>query len=394
MKLSVVYSPNEHMSICTLEDVPAGLVVDANQMYADLARSLGLFKHVATLKKLFSLRIRGSLSQEETLGGPLVIELMNNVESSSVYQLQAKSLECGSVLFDTQEMSAECSVRPHSKDLVLALLLGSDALEHERSIAFNQRLCAQIVSASLARELLAALGMRIVSCISGINQVRKESLLSAENLLSCNPLDIEEDEICCPFEALRSSLLDAYTQAREACIPLCGQVSIAVEGIPLGLGLHAENSSLSASVAQALFSLPECRQMSFGTLDALSENRCDKRLCSDYRLSYANNYIGGLEGGIASGDPLVLHAYFVPHTNASATPISLDTLASLSAPVASKDSRELFFLRFMAESKLALALANLIQDHYGHCSLDELLQRRKHEEEQCKRRFASNARVD
>lgn len=394
MKLSVVYSPNDYTSICTLEDIPAGLVVDVNQIYADLARSLGLFKHVATLKKLFSLRIRGSLSQEKTLGGSLAIELVNNVESSSVCQLQAKSLECGSVLFDTQEMPEECIMRPHSKDLALALLFGSDAPEYEQSIGFNQHLCAQVVGASLARELLAALGIRIVSCISGINQVRKESLLSAEHLLSCNPLDIEEDEICCPFEALRQSLLDAYTQAREACIPLCGQLSIAIEGLPLGLGLHAESSSLSALVAQALFSLPECRQMSFGTLDAFAENRCDERSCSDFCLSYANNYLGGLEGGIASGDPFILHAYFVPHANASAAPFNLKTLTSSSVPAASKDSHELFFLRFMAESKLALALANLIQDHYGHCSLDELLQRRKHEEEQCKRRLLCNSWVD
>jgi chorismate synthase len=142
-----------------------------------------------------------------------------------------------------------------------------------------------------------------------------------------------------------------------------GIVEIRVEGLPLGLG-EPFFDSVEGLIAHAIFAVPGVRGIEFGDGFRAARMRGsehnDRFAAADGRT--ATNGSGGINGGIANGNPLLLRVAVKPTSTIAAPQRTLDfgsgEMAELSAP-GRHDACIAIRAAVALEAACAIALADL-----------------------------------
>jgi chorismate synthase len=153
-------------------------------------------------------------------------------------------------------------------------------------------------------------------------------------------------------------------------------VEVVALGVPVGLGSHASwDTKLDGRLAQAVMSIPAVKGVELGLGFAAARRRGsevhDEILAGFQR---ATNRAGGTEGGMSTGEPLVLRAAMKPISTLM-TPLATVDLAS-GAPAQAQSERSdvtaVPAMGVIAEAMVALVLARAMLEKFGGDSLAEM----------------------
>jgi chorismate synthase len=266
--------------------------------------------------------------------------------------------------------------RPGHADLSGAIKYGYKDLRPALERASARETAARVAAGAICKAFLAELGIQVGGYVCAIGEVTAD--------LSGIPLDerprrAEESAVRCPDPAASKAMEERIQQVMQERDTLGGVIEVVALGLPAGLGSYVHwERRLEARLGAALLSVPAIKGVEVGPA---FHNAClpgtqahDPILLQGAELVRPTSLAGGLEGGITTGEALVLRAAMKPIATTLTPQQTVDLATGEATPTQYERSdfcpvpRAVVVLEAMA----AFVLAEALLEKLGGDSLDEI----------------------
>lgn len=348
-----------------VDGVPAGLPIDPAAIDADLRRrQLGYGRGGRQKIEHDAARITGGVRHGRTTGGPVALWIANRDAPNWERVMSVVPL--------AEPPDAVTRLRPGHADLAGALKYGHEDVRDVIERASARETAARVAAGGVARALLGAAGIDVLSETLVIGDVTALPSFDRER--------IEASEVRCSDPSASARMVAAITAARDAGDTLGGVTAVRARGVVAGLGTYAQwDRRLDGRIAQALISIPSAKGVEFAdAFDAAADRGSAVHDPIERRgvgFGRPRNRAGGLEGGVSNGEDIVAHVAFKPiSTLMSPLPsVDLRTGQATVAHIERSDVCVVPAAGVVAEAMLALALADALCAKFGEDTLDDLL---------------------
>jgi chorismate synthase len=361
-----------------LEGMPAGLPLSAADLAADLARRQTSYGAGGRMKiEQDTARILGGVMAGQTTGAPIALWIENRDFAK----------------WRERDIPPMTTPRPGHADLTGAIKYGYRDLRLALERASARETAARVAVGAICKALLAQFAVRVGSYVTAIGGVEADPARLAE-LSYQQRFDLAEgNDLRCPdlpaVEAMRQRVWDTM-QARDT---VGGVFEVIALGLPPGLGSHVHwDRRLSGRLLGAVGSIHAIKGVEIGPafenaekwgtevhdeifLEAERE-RGEMRETEekDRGLVRRTNRAGGLEGGITTGEPLVLRVAMKP-ISTTLNPLRSVNLATREPDATTYERSDFNAVPragVVAEAMTAFVLADALIEKLGGDSLEEM----------------------
>jgi len=180
----------------------------------------------------------------------------------------------------------------------------------------------------------------------------------------------------CLDPAAEQEMIARIDAAKAAGDTLGGVVEVVASGVPVGLGSHVSwDRKLDGRLAQAIMSIPAVKGVELG-LGLEAARRKGSEVHDEILPGFARatNRSGGTEGGMTTGEALVLRAAMKPISTLMSPlkTVDLATGAAAQAQSERSDVTAVPALGVIAEAMVALVLAQAMVEKFGGDALSEM----------------------
>ncbi|HEX7376897.1 MAG TPA: chorismate synthase [Pirellulales bacterium] len=352
-----------------IDGFPAGVTIETDSIDAELRRRQGGYGRGGRQRiETDKVEIKSGLWQGQTLGSPIGLEIINK---------DAKLERLG----DLERP------RPGHGDLTGAIkYLGSIRGVLERASA--RETAARVAAGALAKQLLREFGITAFGYTVELGGVRVEP----------QPGTLDEQRQWREVSELYT--LDPGRDGElKALIDDCGKegdtlggvLEVRVEGLPFGLGTHAQwDRKLDGRLAQAVMAVQAIKGVEIGLGFEAARRRGSEvhdpiqydaagRDSADLGYRRPTNNAGGLEAGMTNGQPLVIRAAKKPISTLR-KPLESINLASKEAEAAAYERSDVCAVPaagVILENVVAFEVAAALVEKFGGDSLAEMQARWK-----------------
>ncbi|MRX70999.1 chorismate synthase [Bacillus lacus] len=352
-----------------LEGVPAGLELTAEMINEDLARRQkghGRGRRMQIEKD--TVQILSGVRHGRTLGGPiaLVVENKDWTHWTNIMGAEPISKE------DAAEVKRVISrPRPGHADLNGAIKYGHRDMRNVLERSSARETTVRVAAGAVAKQILSQLGIEIVGHVIEIGGIVSSPLRDAS--ISELKRVTEESSVRCYDAQVEEKMKSAIDEAKKNGDSIGGVVEVRAEGVPVGLGSYVHyDRKLDAKIAAAVMSINAFKGVEFGIgFEAARRNGSevhDEILFSEERGYYRRtNNLGGFEGGMTTGMPIVVRGVMkpIPTLYKPLQSVDIETKEIFQASIERSDSCAVPAAAVVAESAVAWELANAIVEQYG-----------------------------
>ena len=361
--------------VAIVEGLPAGLPVTAEWVDRDLARRMMGYGRGARMKiERDRIEWLAGVRAGETLGSPVAM-LIPNRDWANWEDVMAAEGEPGEA-----RRRRVTRPRPGHADLVGVLkydrLDARDILER----ASARETTARVAAGALARRLLDEFGVEIGSHVVSLGGI---AVPDAPRPAPLNPA-ADASEIRVLDRTVETEILARIDQAKRDGDTLGGEIEVVARGLPVGLGSHVSwDRKLDGRLAGMLMSIPAVKGVAVG-LGFEAARRPGSAVHDpieageplDPRGGFrrATNNAGGLEGGMTTGEPLVVRVAMKPIATLMAPLATVDLSSGQVARAQSErsDVTAVPAMGVIAEALVAFVLAEAMREKFGGDSLGEM----------------------
>jgi len=348
--------------LAILEGIPAGLALAPGDLAADLARrqkGFGVGPRMKSIERDEAAIVSGVLAGL-TIGAPIGLHIANRDHAK----------------WKGQPVPPMSIPRPGHSDLSAALKYGYRDLRFGLERGSARETAARVAVGSVCRKLLAEFGIAVGSYVTeiGAAQAEMDDMSYSERFTAA-----ETSEVRCPSRAGSEAMQAEIRAAMQAKDTLGGIFEVVALNLPPGLGSHVHwDRRLGGRVAAAMMSIHAVKAVEIGLGFQNSRLRGtqvhDEFEAADGRIQRRSNRAGGLEGGITTGDPLIVRA--------GMKPISTTLTPRASVDLASREAAQTRYERsdfcsvpraaVVGEAMLCFVLAEALIEKLGGDSVGEM----------------------
>jgi chorismate synthase len=367
--------------VVIVEGLPAGLPVSAEQIDAQLVRRMQGYGRGARMK-LERDRIEwlAGVRAGETLGSPVSL-LIRNLDWANWEDVMAAEGTPGDL-----RRRRVTRPRPGHADLVGVLkydrLDARDILER----ASARETAARVAAGALARRLLEEFGVEIGSHVVSLGGI---AVPSGSPLPAPLNESADQSEVRVIDRAVEQQIIARIDAAKKAGDTLGGEVEVVARGVVLGLGSHTNwDRKLDGRLAGMLMSIPAVKGVEIGMgfqAARVPGSQVHDAIEADGQWAGGSegqkggfkrltNNAGGLEGGMTTGEPLVVRVAMKPISTLMSPlkTVDLSTGQAANAQSERSDVTAVPAVGVIAEALVALVLADAMLEKFGGDSLTEL----------------------
>jgi chorismate synthase len=360
--------------VVIVEGLPAGLSVTVEDIQAELARRrLGYGRGPRQRFEVDELTLVGGVRHGRTLGSPVAIEIKN----TEWFRSDKWHAEMSPAPGATE--SPLTQVRPGHADLAGMQKYGFADARDVLERASARETAARVAAGALAKLLLAEIGVDVLSHVVQMGQARSSGARPTPEDLA----QVDESPVrCFDPEAAEAMIMEIKAAAKDGD-SLGGIVEVLAHGVPVGLGSHVHwDRKLDAMLAQAVMSIQAVKGVEIGDgfevagrrgSDAHDSIRWDAD-ADAYRRD--TTLAGGVEGGISTGELLVVRAAMKPLATLNVPVLETVDTVTKESTVSFKERTDVTAVPAMgvvAETMVALVLASEAQRKFGGDSVAELV---------------------
>ena len=372
-----------------LSGIPAGLHITRELIAEELRRRRKLYGRSSRMKlETDAVTCEGGLRGSVTTGNPLAFRIPN------------AEADKWSRLLNPWEGSRDNPLtrpRPGHADFAGAMKFAAhdgeglkpadiqDVLER----ASARETAGRVVAGTVCKALLAAVDVSVTSFVyrigkAGLPRRTLLRLLEAREFTDIPASQIEKSPLRVPDEKVEKAAKTAVNDARKRGVTLGGGFAVMAFGLLPGIGSFAQwDERLDGRVAQTLASIPSVKAVGIGAARWLEEadggEYHDELVRKGNALTHATNRAGGITGGLTNGMPIVAMGTLKPIPTLG-KPLQTVDLASgkpAKAPCQRSDVTAAPAAAVIAESMLALVLADAVLAEFGGSHLDDVAARWK-----------------
>ena len=368
--------------VTVVEGIPAGLRLEAEQVNRDLRRRMQGYGRGARMKiEQDAIEWLAGVRAGETLGSPIAM-LIANRDWANWEDVMAPEPD------DQPKRRRVTRPRPGHADLVGVLKYDRSDARDILERASARETAARVAAGAVARRLLemfdVEIGSHVVS-LGGIRVKAPEPLPAPLNSAS----DASPVRVLDP--AAEAAIIERIDEAKQAGDTLGGELEVVARGVTLGLGSHVSwDRKLDGRLAGMLMSIPAIKGVEIG-LGFEAARRpgsavhdpiaaAEEPSALDVRAGFRrlSNNAGGLEGGMTTGEPLVVRIAMKPISTLMRPLPTVDLSSGAPAQAQSErsDVTAVPAAGVIAEAMVALVVADAYLEKFGGDSLEEMRRNR------------------
>ncbi len=364
-----------------LEGMPSNVPVDAADINADLVRRMGGYGRGARMKiEKDAVEILGGVRHGKSLGGPIGLMIRNRDWAN----WQVTMTPDAAAARMAPERPPMTRPRPGHADLAGGLKYDHHDLRDVLERASARETAVRVAVGAVCKCLLREFGIRVASHVVEMGGIRARG----EGLSAAEIADLAEGSpVRCADPAATRQIMAKIDDAQARGTSLGGVFEVIAAEVPVGLGAHVHwDRRLDGRLAQALMSIQAVKGVEIGpAFEAARAWGCDVQ----DEIYYAppgqggaaaggfyrqTNFAGGLEGGMTTGQPIVLRAAMKPLSTQHQPLLSVDVVSkeAIRAGVERTDITAVPAAAVVGEAVVAFEIARALREKFGGDSLAEM----------------------
>jgi chorismate synthase len=355
--------------IAIVEGLPAGLELSPQDIDRDLARrQLGHGRGGRMKIEKDRADVVSGIRHGRTLGSPVALRVDNRD-----YRNWEERMNPWPVKAEVDEVHLP---RPGHADLAGVMKYGHTDVRNVLERASARETAARVAAGALAKAFLAAFGVSVYSHVTRIGSV------TAPEPADLRPEDfdaVDESPVRCLDAAASEAMVAEIDTTRKANESLGGVYEVRAFGLVPGLGSHISwEERLDGRLAGAVMSIQAMKGVSIGDgfelAGRVGSQAHDEIFWSEEQGFFREtNRAGGLEGGMTTGDPLVVRAAMkpLPTLTKPLRSVDLATKEPAAALRERTDSCTVPAAGVVGEAMVALVLAAAYREKFGGDHIDD-----------------------
>ena len=357
-----------------IEGVPAGLPLTADYINAELKRRQGGYGRGARMKiESDQVEITSGVRHGLTMGGPITLNVTN-----LDHQKWLEIMSAADVDEKKKGLRKITKPRPGHADLVGGMKYRFDDLRNSLERSSARETTMRVAVGAVAKRLLEEIGVEVASHIvtfGGIDINVPNDLTVAE---------IKEraahSEVSIVNPEREEEIMAYIDQIKKDGDTIGGVIETVVGGVPVGLGSYVQwDKKLDAKIAQGVVSINAFKGVEFGVgfeAGRLKGSQVmDEILWSEEDgFTRRTNNLGGFEGGMTNGQPIVVRGVMkpIPTLYKPLMSVGIETHEPYKATVERSDPTALPAAGVVMESVVATVLATEVLEKFSSDNLEEL----------------------
>ena len=361
--------------VVIVEGLPAGMQVTSQDISDELARRrLGFGRGPRQKFEQDEIVLVGGIRHGRTLGSPVAIEIKNSEWFRSDVWHEEMSPEPG------KTKKTLTQPRPGHADLTGMQKYGFDDARDVLERASARETAARVAAGALAKVLLKQINVSVLSHVLQLGGARSDNT-TRPTLVDLAKVD--ESPVRCFDSQAEARMISEIESAAKEGDSLGGIVEVLAYGLPVGLGSYVHwDRKLDGLLAQAIMSIQAVKGVEIGDGFEVAARRGSKAHDaitwseSEKKYKRETSLAGGTEGGMSTGEMLVVRAAMKPLATLNRPTLKTVDTVSKEETVSFKERTDVTAVPAMgvvAETMVALVLAQEAQRNFGGDSIDDFV---------------------
>ncbi|MDR6998547.1 chorismate synthase [Neobacillus niacini] len=351
-----------------IEGLPAGMPLLADDINEELARrqkGYGRGRRMQIEKD--TIEIASGIRHGYTLGSPVALVVKNNDWKHWTNIMGANPLLEG----EEDEIKRKITrPRPGHADLNGAIKYGHRDMRNVLERSSARETTVRVAAGAVAKKLLSLVGIELISHVVEIAGIKAEvdPFLTYESLKERT----EESPVRCADPDAAQKMMAAIDEAKKNGDSIGGVVEVIATGMPAGVGSYVHyDRKLDSKLAAAIVGINAFKGVEIGIgFEAARKpgSEVHDEIAWDKEKGYyrKTNRLGGFEGGMTTGMPIVVRGVMkpIPTLYKPLMSVDIDSKEPFSASVERSDSCAVPAAAVVAENAVAWELANALVEQF------------------------------
>jgi len=299
--------------VAILDGFPAGLQLDSDILNVELARrQRGMGSGPRMKIEVDTAEILTGVKTCQTIGAPIAIRIGNRDHDK----------------WKGKAVPAFTIPRPGHADLTGAVKYAYSDLRPALERASARETAARVAVGAICKHFLSHLGILVGGYVSAIGDIRAdlEQIPFQERFVLA-----EGNDVRCPDSAAAARMTRLIRQVIKDRDTLGGIIDVAAINIPAGLGSYMQwDRRLEARLGAAILSVQAIKGVEIGpafensSLPGTQVHDPIRLDADENQITRPTNRSGGIEGGISTGEPILVRAAMKPIATTLTPQASID----------------------------------------------------------------------
>lgn len=357
-----------------IEGVPAGLPLTAEHINADLKRRQGGYGRGSRMQiETDRVEITAGVRHGKTTGAPITLNVTNKDHQKWLDIMAVEDIE--------DKLKSKRRIRhprPGHADLVGGMKYRFDDLRNSLERSSARETTMRVAVGAVAKRILAELDIEIANhvVVFGGKEIDVPDGLTVAEIKE----RAAKSEVSIVNQEREEEIKAYIDQINRDGDTIGGVVETIVGGVPVGLGSYVQwDKKLDAKLAQAVVSINAFKGAEFGVgfqAGYLKGSQVMDEILWSEQEGYTRrtNNLGGFEGGMTNGEPLVIRGVMkpIPTLYKPLMSVDIDTHEPYKATVERSDPTALPAAGVVMESVVATTLATEILEKFSSDNMEEL----------------------
>ena len=355
--------------ITIIDGIPSNIELDIEEINEELRkRQCGYGRGGRMQIEKDKINIIGGVRGKKTLGSPISFEIKNkDFENWSRYMSPMEDI-------NTDEKIVE-NVRPGHADLVGCLKYDFNDARNVLERSSARETASRVAVGAICKQLLKNFQIEFVSHVIQIGNTKDTNLYDFDYIKK----NIDNSQIRCVNPRIEEKIIEEIDKCKKEGDTLGGIVEIRVKNLIPGLGSYTHfDKKIDGNLAMHLMSIQAIKGVEIGIgFDIANINGSDvmdEILYNEDGIKRKTNNLGGIEGGMTTGEELIIRCAMkpIPTLYKPLDTININTLQKYKASVERSDTCAVPACSVVCENVVAFVICKFFLDKIGGDCFEDL----------------------
>ncbi|HHR6622065.1 TPA: chorismate synthase [Staphylococcus aureus] len=359
-----------------VEGVPANLEVKVEDINKEMFKRQGGYGRGRRMQiEKDTVEIVSGVRNGYTLGSPITMVVTNDDFT------HWRKIMGAAPISDNERENMKRTItkpRPGHADLVGGMKYNHRDLRNVLERSSARETAARVAVGALCKVLLEQLDIEIYSRVVEIGGIKDKDFYDSETFKA----NLDRNDVRVIDDGIAQAMRDKIDEAKNDGDSIGGVVQVVVENMPVGVGSYVHyDRKLDGRIAQGVVSINAFKGVSFGEGFKAAEkpgSEIQDEILYNTELGYyrGSNHLGGLEGGMSNGMPIIVNGVMkpIPTLYKPLNSVDINTKEDFKATIERSDSCAVPAASIVCEHVVAFEIAKALLEEFQSNHIEQLKQ--------------------
>lgn len=359
-----------------VEGVPANLEIKVEDINKEMFKRQGGYGRGRRMQiEKDTVEIVSGVRNGYTLGSPITMVVTNDDFT------HWRKIMGAAPISDEERENMKRTItkpRPGHADLVGGMKYNHRDLRNVLERSSARETAARVAVGALCKVLLEQLDIEIYSRVVEIGGIKDKDFYDSETFKA----NLDRNDVRVIDDGIAQAMRDKIDEAKNDGDSIGGVVQVVVENMPVGVGSYVHyDRKLDGRIAQGVVSINAFKGVSFGEGFKAAEkpgSEIQDEILYNTELGYyrGSNHLGGLEGGMSNGMPIIVNGVMkpIPTLYKPLNSVDIKTKEDFKATIERSDSCAVPAASIVCEHVVAFEIAKALLEEFQSNHIEQLQQ--------------------